>query len=270
MRRRVTRLTLLAALFSPLPACAHDFWIEPSLFQPPVGSPVGIHLRVGEHFQGDPVARAEKHIVRFVLVTSSGESPVLGAEGSEPAGIARVAQPGVHIVAYRSNNARVDLEPEKFEQYLKEEGLESVIAERARRSESQKPSREAYSRSVKSLLCAGDCAMGADRAVGLALELVSENNPYAARAGEKMPFRLLWNGKPLEGALVVALSKGSPETKLSARTDASGRVTFRLPRGGIWLVKTVHMTRAPAGGDVDWESLWASLTFELRERLPRP
>lgn len=270
MRRRATRLALLAALLSPLPARAHDFWIEPSIFQPPVGSSVGIHLRVGEHFQGDPVARAEKRIVRFVFVTSSGESPVLGAEGSEPAGTARVAQPGVHIVAYRSNNARVDLEPEKFEQYLKEEGLESIIAERARRSESQKPSREAYSRSVKSLLCAGDCANGGDRAVGLALELVSENNPYAARAGEKMPFLLLWNGKPLEGALVVALSKGGLEKKLSARTDASGRVTFRLPRGGIWLVKTVHMTRAPAGGDVDWESLWASLTFELRERLRSP
>jgi len=270
MRRRATRLALLSALLSPLPARAHDFWIEPSTFQPAVGSSVGIYLRVGEHFQGDPVARAEKRIVRFVLVSSSGVSPVGGREESEPAGLARVNEPGLHIVAYRSNNARVDLEPEKFEQYLKEEGLESIIAERARRIESQKPSREAYSRSVKSLLCAGDCARGGDRAVGLALELVSENNPYAARAGEKMPFLLLWNGKPLEGALVVALSKGSPEKKLSARTDASGRVTFRLPRGGIWLVKTVHMTRAPAGEDVDWESLWASLTFELPERLRSP
>ena len=33
-----------------------------------------------------------------------------------------------------------------------------------------------------------------------------------------------------------------------------------------WLVKAVHMVQAPAGTDADWESLWASLTFEIPKR----
>jgi len=31
----------------------------------------------------------------------------------------------------------------------------------------------------------------------------------------------------------------------------------------VWLVKAVHMIPLPKDGDADWESFWASLTFEL-------
>jgi len=36
-----------------------------------------------------------------------------------------------------------------------------------------------------------------------------------------------------------------------------------LPRPGVWLVKVVHMVPAPKDTGADWESLWASLTFEI-------
>jgi len=39
-----------------------------------------------------------------------------------------------------------------------------------------------------------------------------------------------------------------------------------LAAGRIWLVKTVHMVPAPADSGADWESLWASLTFEIPAR----
>jgi uncharacterized GH25 family protein len=55
----------------------------------------------------------------------------------------------------------------------------------------------------------------------------------------------------------------SGETLASIRTDAAGRVRVPLSRSGVWLVKAVHMIPAPAGADADWESIWASLTFEL-------
>ncbi len=263
MRRRIATLAAAGILLYSLSAWAHDFWIEPSTFRPAVGSLVEIALRVGERFRGDPVARSEKRIVRFTLASPEGESPVTGEEGNEPAGSIRITEPGLQIVGYRSNNARVDLPAEKFEQYLKEEGLEKAIALRARRGESEKPSREHYSRCAKSLLSAGDRASGQDRALGFTLELVAEKNPYAARPGDAIPFRLLYRGKPLAGALVVALPQEEPEEKLTARSDAKGCVLFRLARKGPWLLKAVHITPAPPGGEADWESLWASLTFEI-------
>jgi uncharacterized GH25 family protein len=260
----------LAAAVLPLLVCpsaaAHDFWIEPSTFRPQLGQAVRLGLRVGVGFPGDPVPRSNARIVKFDLVTPSGETPVPGVEMGDPAGLVRVSEAGLQIVGYRSNNARLDLPAEKFEQYLKEEGLEKVVAMRARRGESGKPSREHYSRCAKALLLAGAKVSGEDRPLGFTLELVAEENPYASAPGQAVPFQLLHQGKPLEGTLVVAIPRDDPAGKLQGRSDAKGRVTFRFPRAGVWLVKAVHLYPAPAGAEVDWESLWASLTFEIPEK----
>ena len=52
--------------------------------------------------------------------------------------------------------------------------------------------------------------------------------------------------------------------KLTARTNKAGRVNLTLPGGGgVWLVKAVHMVPAARETAAEWESLWASTTFEL-------
>ncbi|MDQ5859056.1 MAG: DUF4198 domain-containing protein [Acidobacteriota bacterium] len=260
------RRAAVAIFLAAAPLFAHDFWIEPSTFRPEVGTSVGIALRVGEGFRGDPVARAPGRISRFVLVSPSRETPIEGVTGHDPAGVARVSEAGLQIVGYRSKSSKVELEAEKFEEYLKEEGLERIVAERARRGESAKPSREIYSRCAKAILAAGGGGAGKsdpDRVLGFTLELVPEKNPYASPTGGSFPVRLEYGGRPLAGALVVALNRAAPEMRLSARTDSKGRVSFALAKPGAWLVKSVHMVRAPAKSGADWESLWASLTFEI-------
>jgi uncharacterized GH25 family protein len=251
-----------AALFSAAACFGHDFWIEPSTFQPPAGQAVSVGLRVGERFRGDVVARSAERIERFILRSPTGQREIPGAEGADPAGEARVTEPGLTTIGYRSRSARVDLPADKFEQYLREEGLERAIDLRARRGESAKPSRELFSRCAKSLLAAGGSGAGNDAPFGFPFELVAERNPYASQAGESLPFRVLLRGKPAAGVLVAALRRDAPETPLTARSDEGGRVTFRLPVSGVWLVKAVHIEPLE-GRDADWESFWASVTFEL-------
>ena len=60
----------------------------------------------------------------------------------------------------------------------------------------------------------------------------------------------------------IAMNTLNPAEKQSARSDADGRVAFRVHSGGMWLIKAVHMIPAAAGSDAQWESLWASLTFQ--------
>jgi uncharacterized GH25 family protein len=268
LRRGTLLLAASAACAAAAPLSAHDFWIEPSSFRPAVGSTVSARLFVGMSFRGDPVPRNPALIERFVLVTDAGEIPVEGRPGDDPAGRVSIGAPGVAVIGYRSRNSFLSQDADKFEEYLREEGLERILELRARRGESGKPSREVFSRCAKALLSSGGGSAGWDRNVGLTLELLPEKNPLLLAAGGELPIRLLYGQKPLSGALVVALPYDTPDAKLSQRTDGKGRVRLRLPAAGRWLIKAVHMVPASDTAQADWQSLWASLTFEIPGATP--
>jgi hypothetical protein len=252
-----------ALLLAPQPAAAHDFWIAPAAFRPNVGENVGVRLRVGEHFRGEPVLIDRTALERFFAVGPDGGSPVAPRRGSEVAGFVRIEAPGLWIVGYRSRPSLVSLEAEPFERYLLQEGLETILELRAAHGESGLRAQERFSRCAKSLLSAGPGAKGHDRQLGLRLELIAEDNPYALRPGERISVRLLFEGEPLAAALVTAVNGDEPADTEAERSDANGRVTFRLGRAGAWLIKAVHMIPAPVDAAAEWESLWASLTFEI-------
>ncbi len=247
----------------PATLFAHDLWIEPTTFSPQPGQIVGVRLRVGQDLLGDPVPRDPALVNQLVFEDAGGRKPLVGRDGADPAGFLRVAEPGLLVIGYLSNASAVALPPEKFNQYLKDEGLDEVAALRARRKQTGDTAHELFSRCAKSLMLSGSPSRTqADRVLGFTLELVAERNPYALRAGEDLPVRLTYEKRPLAGALVVAMNRLNPSEKQTARTDADGRVRFRLRPGGMWLIKAVHMIPAPAGSNAEWASFWASLTFE--------
>jgi uncharacterized GH25 family protein len=238
-------------------------WIEPTTFAPESGEIVGLKLRVGQNLLGDPLARDSQLIKQFIVDDGTGPKPVVGRDGGNPAGFVRASQPGLVIVGYYSNPSSVDETAEKFNGYLKEEGLDAIANLRAQRNDVNSQVRELFSRCAKSLLLSGSPRNAQhDRALGFPLELVAERNPYALGAREELPIRLTYQNRPLPGALVIAMNRRNPGEKLSARTGLDGRVHFRLRPGGMWLVKAVHMVAAPAGTNAQWQSYWASLTFE--------
>jgi len=241
-------------------AHAHDFWIEPSTFRPAVGQLVSTSLRVGQEFTGDPIPRSAQLIDTFTVRAANGEKDVVGFENRDPAGYVRVEQPGLAIIGYRSKPNPLELDAAKFEDFLKNEGLERISAIRAQRHETAKPDRERFFRFAKSVLLTGSGG-GArfDQPFGYRFEIIPETNPCAATP---LRVRLLFEGKPLAGALVTALNRDDPNARLRIRSDKEGRVTLNLPKNGVWLIKSVQMVQAPAGTNADWESLWASLTFE--------
>jgi len=268
MFRRLGVLVVAAIALSRAPLFAHDLWIEPTTFSPEPGQIVGVRLRVGHILlMSDPLPRDPALVNQFVVEDAAGRKPVYGRDGADPAGLLRVATPGLLVIGYRSNPSAIELAADKFNQYLQEEGLDAVAALRARRNETGTSARELFSRCAKSLVLSGSPSEAqGDRLLGFTLELVAEQNPYARRAGEDLPVRLTYENRPLAGALVVAMNRLHPSEKLAARTDSDGRVRFQLRPGGMWLVKAVHMVPAPAGANAQWESFWASLTFELRTR----
>src|SRR5262245_11005931 len=103
-RTRLTRYTTMMSIVRWLPLLAaaniwaHDMWIEPAAFCPAAGQIVGVRLRVGQDFIGDPLPRDPALVREFVFEDAEGRKPLIGRSGSDPAGFFRIAAAGLHVV----------------------------------------------------------------------------------------------------------------------------------------------------------------------------
>ena len=263
MRRRAGAFAAAVLLAGAAPLGAHDFWLEPSAFDAAPGSVVSVSLRVGQRFVGDAVPRSGDVIEDFYIRQDGRQEDVGGVEGRDPAGFV-LAGRGTGVVAYRSRPAFIEMPAARFELYLREEGLDHVIAARRARGQSGRPGREYFSRYAKSIIRGERGSHAATRPTGLDFELIPVHDPTVVGG----PFRgsLLYRGRGIAGIRVVAISRGNSSATLATLTDARGDFSLPLPDGGTWLIKAVHMVEAGWFSRADWHSLWASLTFEAPAR----
>ncbi|MBA1148523.1 DUF4198 domain-containing protein [Ectothiorhodospiraceae bacterium WFHF3C12] len=255
----------------PLVVQAHEFWIDPQRYQVPVGEPIVADLRVGQEFKGDALVYLPSRFVSFAVAGPAGRRSVEGTIGDRPAARVDTSGPGLYVLSYRSTPSHVTYQRfAEFERFLGNHGLEWVREAHRQRGLARSGIQEAFTRHAKALVRVGD-GDGADRAVGLPLELVAEANPYTGTPAA-VPVRLLWRGEPMAGAEVHVFRKsgGCQATRTRHVTDAEGLV--RVPRGAgdRILVSAVHMEEATAqirqNSGAVWHSLWASLTFTLTDR----
>ncbi|HYC60104.1 MAG TPA: DUF4198 domain-containing protein [Thermoanaerobaculia bacterium] len=260
----IKAVSTLAILFVLTPrVLAHDFWIEPATYRPAAGSALTIRLMQGEHFRGEPVRRNDTRIEQFIVRGDGGTRAVGGVNGVDPAGRIDEIAAGDAVIGYRTRPLRHrGMTAAAFEAYLREEGLERIIDIRAGRGHAKRGGSEMYSRSAKSLLHAGDPKRFAEP-LGYRFEIIPETDPHD-RARTALVARLLFEGKPVAGTLVTAMHRDDAKLTAQQRSDHEGRVTLPIAKNGAWLIKAVHMVDAPETSGVDWESIWATLTFERR------
>ena len=239
---------------------AHDFWLE---LEPKVTGMADEHtvtIRNGTLFTGDSMPRIDDWFTRFsVIRPDNSEMPVPGVIGDDPAGHLQTRVPGTHTVLYSSTSAFAELDGARFTRYLEEEGLDELVALRARLGQTDDVAREAYYRHAKALVAVGEAPL-VDQARGQELELVLESAGLGA-----YEFILRFRDKPLAGVRVVLMRQGHDAVVYQADTDHRGQVRLPLVTPGYYLVKAVHAVPAPPGsGLTNWVSYWASSTFRHR------
>lgn len=242
-------------------AAAHEFWLEPANYVPKSGETVPIKIVIGQNFKGNSYPFIREEYKKFVAIDAAGEKPVKGVDGDDPAIKPKFTVPGLVVFAHYSTPEPLEFETwEKFESYLKMEGLDHIASQHKQQSKPATGIKETYSRCAKLLMNVGKPG-GSDRLTGMPLELVAERNPYELQAGETLPVRLFFNGKPIQGIQVTAFTKSDPDKRQHVRTDADGRAAIVLNSSGPWLLNAVHMMEPGPQEKAHWSSLWASLTF---------
>lgn len=267
-RNAATVLVALAASFS---AFAHEFWIAASPFDPGVDAPTVMTLNVGEFFVGDRVGVTTAHAKSVRVLSAHKDLDLMSlvpAGSMLPSLTLSFSEAGSHVIAYESHPSQLELPADKFHSYLHDEGLDAIIRQREAAGTAATPGRERFRRSAKALLRVGDSLDATStRNTGIRLEITPETDPLAAAAGDTLRFVLTFEGRPRPGVLIKAWHRqGRQTTLIRTTTDARGGFAVALPFTGMWMLNAVHMVPATDSSEVDWDSYWGSLTFELARR----
>lgn len=186
----------------------------------------------------------------------------------------RIGEAGTYVVGASVLPRILALSAEDFNKYLESDGLPDVLEARRRDGELGKPARERYSKHVKAILQVGEQRGNRFNAVlGYPAELIPLENPYSLNVGDTLAVRALVDGHPVSDQLVLAGGRdatGQSIPERGARTDAEGVARVAIDRAGQWYVKFIHMVRVQSEPDLDYESKWATLTFEIRVRDSEP
>lgn len=265
MKKNLSLSILGAGLCVLQSAWAHEFWLMPQRFLVKVGELVKVSIQVGEHFTNEGTDVKRDRIDRFLHYFQSSQEDVSNQvqEGSDGGVSVRFQTEGTHLLSYRSNNKFIELAADKFNAYLKEDGLEPVLEQRRKSGQINKPGRELYSRCVKSLLQAGKKPDNTyQRSTGDRLELLPKQNPYALPDNAPLIIQVVFDQQPLQQALVRVWNRHEGKVVVDTlRSDLQGSIHFPLRRQGTWMVSVVQMIPYPDSKTADWQSFWGNLTF---------
>jgi uncharacterized GH25 family protein len=180
---------------------------------------------------------------------------------------------GTYVVGVSTKAKVLKLSGKDFDGYLQHDGVLDVFEQRKASGKLGQAARERYSKHVKALLQVGDDRSDNYRhRLGYPVEFVPQQNPFALSMGETLSVQFLLAGTPVAGQRVYASPEGfhghdelgRHVEAVSTRTDEDGMARIRLSREGRWYVRTIHMAEVNEP-DVDYQSNWATLTFEVQE-----
>src|SRR5262245_19549555 len=239
-------------------AAAHYSFIVPEKFRVAAGESVNVGFHASDTFPES--TQLPRRLQDAQLHTASGAValPAFRVDGLRQ--LSTINPPAGYSIITAVNPARsADMKANEFTGYLKEESLTHVIDARAKAGETDKVGRERYSMYLKSIVLSGAPNDGYKRVAGLPIEIVPEKDPASIKAGESFPVRVLFKGAPAKDLQIFATTKGP--AKNIGKTDSNGRIDVPVSKGS-WRLHTILMERVTLP-DADWESFWATLTFEI-------
>lgn len=267
-RRTITGLIML--LLAVVTAPAHDLFLKLDSYFLQPNSKAVVQVLNGT-FQASDGAVARDRLVDLSVLGpdgagATGESVAWRAEEKMSVMEFQTGKAGTYVIGISTKTRQNTRTGAEFNKFLEEDGMPDVLAARKKNNELDKGATQRYSKYVRAVFQVGNTRSDDyKRSLNHPIELISQSNPYSLKAGDTIPVLCLLNGKPLANQFVMAgwETRDGLMHSASARADAKGVVRFKLASSGKWFVKTIHMEKVSEPG-LDYESKWATLTFEIR------
>ncbi len=218
---------------------------------------------VGPGGTANPPASAWRDTAMFRSDPDSLDTALLTFETGEA---------GTYAIGVSTAPTVFTLTAQEFNEYLVHDGIVDMIEQRAADGTTNDEATERYSKHVKAIVQVGDARSGEwSLELGYPVELIPQENPYELGVGDDLEVLFLSGGEPVANQLVYANYESHHQHEgdehveaVTTRTDERGVVTIPLSAAGRWYLRTIHMVETTSEPDVDYESNWATLTFQVR------
>ena len=262
-------LTTMLLLVSATLLLAHDLFLKLETYFVPPNASIRVAVLNGSFSQSEGPVTPDRLL--DLSVVGPVQRRAIARTAWKPSGdstwlTVQTGAAGTYVIGASLSPRQIALTADEFNSYLREDGIPDILNARTLNGELGVAVRERYQKHVKAVLQVGDTRTEAYAAVlGYPAEIIPLSNPYAAKIGDTLAVRALVDGKPIASQMLLSGGErdGQAIAENWARSDTAGVARFALTEAGKWYIKFIRMV--PVSGDsVNYESKWATLTFEVR------
>jgi len=241
---------------------AHELWLEPINFNFNNKELFKTNINIGQDFMGSPFGFYSPNKKSLYLESRNKVTQLSQRDGDFPAIQMLISEQGFHVLNYETNNEFLKYDSvEKFEDFVKEQGLQSTIDKFDR----NKIPTENYRRFAKVLITDGNKGFFIQKSK-LDFEIIALSTPYNLK-NSFFEFQLFEKNKPLGNWQITIFSKDENNTyKEKIKTNSNGVGKIRTIENRTYLLSAVKLNKANYFQKLkfksDWFSLWASLVIK--------
>ena len=241
---------------------AHELWLEPINLNFNNKELFKTNINIGQDFMGSPFGFYSPNKKSLYLENRNKITQLSQRDGDFPAIQMLISEQGFHVLNYETNNEFLKYDSvEKFEDFIKEQGLQSTINKLNR----NKVPTENYRRFAKVLITDGNEGFFIQKSK-LDFEIIALSTPYKFK-NSFFEFQLFEKNKPLGNWQITIFSKDENNTyKEKIKTNSNGVGKIRTIENRTYLLSAVKLNKANYLQKLkfksDWFSMWASLVFK--------
>jgi hypothetical protein len=253
---------IFLVIFLKFKAQSHELWLEPINFNFNNKELFKTNINIGQDFTGSPFGFYNPSKKSLYLENKDKVTKLLQRDGDFPAIQILISEQGFHVLNYETNNELLKYETvEKFEDFIKEQGLQKTI----NKLDKNKIPTENYRRFAKVLITDGNDGFFIQKPK-LDFEIIALNAPYELK-NSLFEFQLFEKNKPLGNWQITIFSKDENNTyKEKIKTNSNGVGKIRTIENRTYLLSAVKLNKANYLQKLryksDWFSLWASLVIK--------
>lgn len=225
-------LLSVCCFVNPSLAMAHDLWLNVDNHQPALGNKTIIKVVFGHNFPYYDILINRESLAEFSYLGPDGQKREITKTWEDKTG-------------ERSGALVGEITPDQKGSYV-------VTAYRKIKGDKQHVASEKY---AKTIISAGEGTRNISSPFGHRIEIIPLKNPQEIKAGESLPVKILFEGKPLSTYLYATYAGYYSEDEpfpLFTKSNEDGIAYMKISQPGIWMFVCNHK--------VDFS---ASLTFKV-------